>query len=148
MTAFMDAVVFPIHVSLGSPGGPDWPAQIVPLTSGHEERNTPWSQPLRYYDAKYGVRTRDELYEVLSLYHVARGRLRGFRFRDWTDYRSGPPHVAPTATDQPLGTGNGVRTAFQLVKRYSVAGEIHDRTITRPYGTTLIAVNGTLAGSG
>ncbi|QDY99057.1 DUF2460 domain-containing protein [Nitratireductor mangrovi] len=140
-TSFMNDAVFPIHISRGSPGGPDWPADIVELASGREERNTPWAAPKRVYDAKYGVRTRDELYQVLSLYHVALGRLRGFRFLDWTDYRSGLPHVAPTATDQVLGTGNDVETVFQLSKCYAFAGASFDRTITRPFGTLLIAVD-------
>src|SRR5690606_23346607 len=111
-TAFMDDAIFPIHVSAGSPGGPDWPAEIVTLDSGREERNTAWSAPLRTYDARFGVRTPAELYEVLSLYHVALGRLRGFRFKDWTDYRSAAPNAAPTATDQALGTGDGAATSF------------------------------------
>ena len=70
-TSFMEDVLFPIHISRGSVGGPDWPAEIVETAAGHEERNTPWSAPLRSYDAKYGVRTHDELYEILSLYHAA-----------------------------------------------------------------------------
>ncbi|KQZ14299.1 hypothetical protein ASD44_09610 [Mesorhizobium sp. Root554] len=148
LTPFMDAIVFPIHVSAGSPGGPDWPAEIVELSSGREERNTAWSSPLRYYDAKYGVRTPAELYEVLSLYHVARGRLRGFRFLDWTDYRSGAPNAGPTATDQALGTGDGARKIWPLVKRYASGGETFDRTITRPYGTLLIGVNGVATPAG
>lgn len=147
-TSFMDDAIFPIHVSAGSPGGPDWPADIVTLESGREERNTAWSRPLRTYDARYGVRTPAELYEVLSLYHVAHGRLRGFRFLDWTDYRSGPPHLAPTATDQALGTGDGEETEFRLVKRYAFAGATLDREITRPYGTLLVAVDGTPTPSG
>lgn len=142
-TAFMDDAIFPIHVSAGSPGGPDWPAEIVTLDSGREERNTAWSAPLRTYDARFGVRTPAELYEVLSLYHVALGRLRGFRFKDWTDYRSAAPNAAPTATDQALGTGDGAATSFLLRKRYSFAGEVFDRRITRPYGTLLVAVDGT-----
>lgn len=145
---FLDGAIFPEHVSSGSPGGPDWPADIVELASGREERNTAWSSPLRTYDARFGVRTPAELYEVLSLYHVARGRLYGFRFKDWTDWRSGAPHQVPTATDQALGTGNGSRTQWQLTKRYSFGGEAFDRTITRPFGTILVAVNGTPLGSG
>lgn len=148
MPTFIDAAIFPIHVSQGSPGGPDWPAEIVELSSGHEERNSSWSSPLRVYDAKFGVRTQAELYEVLSLYKVAMGRLRGFRFLDWTDYRSAAPTATPTATDQALGTGDGIVTAFQLIKRYSFAGETFDRTITRPYGTTLVAVDGVPTAAG
>ena len=105
MAGFINGAVFPVHISRGSPGGPDWPAEIVELASGFEERNTPWASPLRRYDARFGVRTPAELYEVLSLYKVAFGRLRGFRFLDWTDYRSGAPHLTGTRP----GAGNGRR---------------------------------------
>lgn len=144
----MNAAIFPVHVSQGSPGGPDWPAEIVTRADGTEERNTRWAAPLRTYDARFGVRTPAELYEVLSLYHAALGRLRGFRFLDWTDYRSGSPNLAPTASDQALGIGDGETTQFQLAKTYSFAGQSFTRAITRPFGTTLIAVNGTPTGSG
>jgi uncharacterized protein (TIGR02217 family) len=146
--SFMDDVIFPIHISWGSTGGPEWLVKIVEKSSGHEERNTPWSAPLRSYDARYGVRTHDELYEVLELYHVAMGPTRGFRLMDWTDYRSGPPQQTPAATDQKLGTGDGVTTVFPLVKRYKVAANIFDRRISKPFGTTLIAVNGAPIGAG
>ncbi|MEX2126976.1 MAG: DUF2460 domain-containing protein [Xanthobacteraceae bacterium] len=140
-TSFMDDVVFPIHISWGSAGGPDWPAEIATLGSGHEERNTPWSAPLRFYDAKYGVRSHDELYEILALYHVAMGRLRGFRLLDWTDYRSGEPLQAPSFDDQALGVGDGVKTAFDLVKRYEVGPHVFDRRIAKPFGSVLVGVD-------
>jgi uncharacterized protein (TIGR02217 family) len=140
----MDAVVFPVHVSRGSQGGPDWPAEIVTLASGIEERNTPWSAPLRSYDARYGVRTMAELHEILSLYLAALGRLRGFRFKDWTDYRSKSPNLAPTATDQTIGVGDGSTAAFQLLKTYSFGGQSFIREIKKPIaGTVLVAVDGT-----
>lgn len=147
-TSFMDDVIFPIHVSWGTAGGPEWLVEIVEKVSGHEERNSPWSAPRRSYDARYGVRTHDELYEVLKLYHVALGRLRGFRLLDWTDYRSAAPQQAPTATDQALGTGDGTTTVFPLVKRYQVGAHVFDRRISKPYGTLLVAVNGTPTAEG
>jgi uncharacterized protein (TIGR02217 family) len=139
---FMDGVVFPEHISKGSAGGPDWPAEIVMLGSGREERNTPHSAPLRSYDARYGVRRPNEAYEVLQLYYAAMGRLRGFRFKDWTDFRSGPPATVPSAVDQALGSGDGVATVFPLAKRYSFAGNSFDRRITRPRSGVLVAVDG------
>lgn len=147
-TSFMDAVTFPVNISRGSVGGPDWPAEIVTLAGGREERNTPLSSPLRLYDAKYGVRTPNEAYEILELYYAAMGRLRGFRLKDWTDYRSGAPQTAPTALDQALGSGNGVLTQFQLLKRYSVGSNNFDRKITRPKAGILIAVDGAPLGAG
>lgn len=147
-TGFLDDVIFPVGVSWGTTGGPEWLVEIVSKASGYEERNTPWSAPLRSYDAKYGVRTHDELYEVLELYLVAMGPLRGFRLLDWTDYRSGPPQKVPTATDQPLGAGDGVRTAFPLAKTYKVGPHLATRRINKPFGTILVAVNGVAVTSG
>ncbi|WP_182915320.1 DUF2460 domain-containing protein [Rhodopseudomonas palustris] len=144
----MDDVIFPVHISHGSAGGPDWPAEIVTLGSGAEQRNTSWSAPLRTYDAKYGVRKLDELYEILSLYHVAMGRLRGFRLMDWSDYRSCSPQQMPRAIDQALGGGDGTTTSFALSKRYRFAGHHFDRRITKPYGSILIAIDGTQIFSG
>lgn len=146
--AFLEDQVFPIHVSQGSVGGPDWPADIVTLASGLEERNTPWSSPLRSYDARFGVRTPAELYEVLELYLVARGRLDGFRFLDWTDYRSGPPRDTPGFEDQALGTGDGTQTAFQLTKRYARGAHQFFRTIAKPFGTLLVGVDGAATPAG
>jgi uncharacterized protein (TIGR02217 family) len=142
MPGFIDAAIFPVNVSQGSPGGPDWPAEIIEHGSGHEDRNSPWSSPLRRYDARFGVRTQAELYEVLSLYHVSMGRIRGFRFLDWTDYRSAGPHLVPAFGDQALGVGTGAQTVFQLSKRYTFAGEVFDRKITRPFGSLKVGVNG------
>lgn len=141
--SFMDGVVFPEHISKGSVGGPDWPAEIVTLASGREERNTPHAAPLRSYDARYGVRRPNEAYEILQLYYAAMGRLRGFRFKDWTDYRSGAPATGITASDQPLGVGDGATTAFPLRKRYAFAGNFFDRRITRPRAGVLVAIDGT-----
>ncbi|MEX0971530.1 MAG: DUF2460 domain-containing protein [Paracoccaceae bacterium] len=149
MSGFLDAVIFPSHISRESLGGPDWPAQISRLASGFEERITPWSSPLRTYDAKWGVRSADELYEILQLYHAVRGRLYGFRYLDWSDYKSCLPSAAPAAADQVLGTGDGTTDSFQLMKTYSVGGAPDFvRNITKPFDTVLIAVDGTPTASG
>lgn len=146
--AFLDDVVFPAAVSRGSRGGPDWPAEIVTLASGREERNVSWSAPLRFYDVSFGIRTPAELYAVLELYHAAKGRLSGFRFQDPIDWKSCAPQAEPAALDQRLGVGDGVATAFPLTKRYSAGATAFQRRITRPFGTLLIAVNGTPTASG
>lgn len=146
---FLDDQIFPIHVSAGTAGGPDWPAEIVTLASGHEERNTRISLPLRTYDARYGVRTPDELYEVLELYYVAMGRLKGFRLKDWSDYRSRGPHQKPTYLDQDLASGDGQTRSFQLIKRYARGAHEFFRPITKPVaGTVLIGVDGVATASG
>ena len=147
-TSFMDDVIFPVNISRGSTGGPDWMVDIVELANGKEERNSAWSSPRRNYDAKWAVRTHDEVYAILSLYHVAMGPLRGFRLLDWSDYRSGPPQTAPTMLDQVLGTGDGVTTVFPLNKKYQVGAATFTRRINKPYGTIMVAKAGVLQTSG
>ncbi len=143
MSAFLDTVVFPTEISEGSTGGPDWPCDIVPLASGFEERNETWSAPLRMYDAKWGVRTRDELYQILNLYHVTHGKLYGVRYLDPSDFQSLSPLSVPSHLDQSLGTGDGAQAAFQLVKTYSLAGAPDmKRDIKKPFGTILIGADG------
>lgn len=147
-TSFMDDVIFPEEISLGSVGGPDWVAEIVTLANGAEERNTRWSAPLRSYDARYGVKTADQVHQIIEHYVVAMGRMRGFRFKDWTDFQSCPPQQAPAFDDQPLGVGDGATKTFQLRKTYAVLGHSFVREIVKPYGTVLIGVDGAAVTTG
>ncbi len=148
MAAFLDDVIFPVEISRGSTGGPEWKVDIVTLASGREERNTPWAAPLRSYDARWAIRDKDELYQILELYHITRGPLYGFRMKDWTDFQSCAPSASPSATDQSLGTGDGSTTTFELNKTYTVGSHSHVRRIAKPYGTLLIAVDGTATTTG
>ncbi|MCB8820049.1 DUF2460 domain-containing protein [Microvirga rosea] len=136
-------VRFPLDVSLGSGGGPVRRTDIVTLASGREHRNSRWAHSRRRYDAGLGVRGIDALHAVIAFFEERRGRLIGFRFRDRTDWRSGPPARAPTPLDQPIGTGDGATRQFQLAKTYGSAHAPYRRTIAKPDGATVrVAVNG------
>lgn len=148
MANFLDDVIFPTAISRGSSGGPDWYVEVTELASGAEERNTPHSAPIRRYDARWAVRSEEELYEITSLYHIAMGPLRGFRMLDWTDYKSCSPSNAPAAIDQALGTGDGSTVTFELNKVYSVGAHSHTRRISKPFGPVLVAIDGVAQGSG
>ncbi|HEU0222187.1 MAG TPA: DUF2460 domain-containing protein, partial [Paracoccaceae bacterium] len=75
------------------------------------------------------------------------GRLYGFRWKDWSDYKSCLPSQAPAATDQLLGVGDGVLMEFQLVKAYASGGQSYLRTILKPVaGSVKIALDGIEAG--
>ena len=47
-------VRFPANLSFGSVGGPERRTDVVTLANGFEERNTPWAQSRRHYDAGVG----------------------------------------------------------------------------------------------
>ena len=76
-------------------------------------------------------------------FEARNGRLFGFRWKDWGDYKSCLPSGTPSATDQVIGTGDGTTTAFQLVKAYSSGAQSWTRSITKPVsGTVNLALDG------
>ena len=142
-------VRFPDNISRGARGGPSRRTQVVELASGDEERNASWADSRRRYDVSYGVRRADDLASVVAFFEARNGRLHGFRFKDWSDYKSSAPSAAPAALDQLIGTGDGATTAFQLAKAYASAAQSWSRAITKPVaGSVLIAVNGVAQPSG
>ena len=142
-------VRFPDNISRGARGGPERRTQIVELASGDEERNASWANSRRRYDVAYGIRRADDLAAVVAFFEARNGRLHGFRFKDWADFKSSLPSQTPGPSDQPIGTGNGSATLFQLTKRYTSGAQSWTRTIAKPVaGTVTIALNGTPQASG
>jgi len=135
---------FPANISLNSSGGPERLTRIVTLASGHEERNTPWAQSRRRYDAGYGVRSLDDIHAVLAFFEARRGRLHGFRWKDWADHRSGLPSAPPTPLDQILAIADGTATTYPLTRTYASGPAAEIRPITHPVAATVLAaIDGT-----
>ncbi len=134
---------FPVAISFGATGGPERRNEIVSLTSGREKRNARFSQSRHRYDAGTGVRSLADLHDVLVFFEARRGSLHGFRFRDPFDMKSCRPEEAVSPTDQSLGTGDGERGRFALVKTYGEGEEAYQRLISRPLTESLrVAVDG------
>ncbi len=135
--------LFPVEISLNSEGGPTRRTDIVALASGREERNSPWAGSRRSYNAGYGVRSLADIEAVVAFFEARRGRLYAFRFRDPFEHKSCAVDRAPSAGDQVIGSGDGVREAFQLVKAYESGGARFERRIAKPVaGTLTVAVDG------
>ncbi|ATX65517.1 DUF2460 domain-containing protein [Roseinatronobacter bogoriensis] len=136
-------VRFPDAISRGARGGPERRTQIVELGSGIEERNASWANSRRRYDVAYGIRRADDLAAVVAFFEARNGRLHGFRFKDWSDYKSCAPSQLPGPLDQPIGTGNGSVTSFALLKRYTSGDQNWTRAITKPVaGSVRLALGG------
>lgn len=136
-------VRFPDNISRGARGGPERRTQVVELASGDEERNASWANSRRRYDVAYGIRRADDLASVVAFFEARNGRLHGFRFKDWGDFKSCLPSQVPGATDHVIGTGDGSRTQFQLVKRYTSGAQSWTRSIAKPVaGSVRVALAG------
>jgi uncharacterized protein (TIGR02217 family) len=132
---------FPANLSFGSVGGPERRTEIVTLANGHEERNSPWLHSRRRYDAGVGLRSLNDIETLIAFFEARAGQLHGFRWKDWSDYKSCAPTATPSPADQLVGIGDGVKTVFQLQKTYVSGLQAYSRPIRKPVaGSVVVAV--------
>ena len=142
-------VRFPLRLAFGTSGGPVRRTDIVSLSNGRENRNRRWRDARRHYDAGSGIKSIADLYAVLEFFEARAGQLYGFRFRDPVDFKSCRPGGTVTASDQGIGTGDGVTATFQLIKTYGDAGGASVREIAKPVaGSVAVSVGGVMAATG
>lgn len=142
MQAF-DDVLFPLAIGRDASLSPTFSTQIVESPSGHERRSSDWADARLSFDAGPGVRSEADMAVLIAFFRARRGAARGFRFTDPFDSRSGGPGVVPGPLDQRLGTGDGVRASFQLMRYYGAGEDAQARIITRPVaGTIRVAADG------
>ena len=126
---------------------PLWSTQITRVDSGDEQANRRWAHPLYRFRLPEAVRDMSTLNAVRDHWLVLAGPFSTWPFRDPSDFASvdlTENNVAPTlsSADQTLGTGDGVTTAFQLIRTYTATNS-YARTITIPVvSSVLIEVNG------
>ena len=139
---------FPLDIALNARGGPERLTDIAALSSGHEERNQRWVHARRRYNAGYGIKSREDVLAVVAFFEERRGRFHGFLWRDGLDFSSNGGTGTPTSLDQRIGTGDGTKIAFQLVKRYGAGFDPYDRVITKPEAESVqVAVDGVALGT-
>ncbi|MBI2718144.1 MAG: DUF2460 domain-containing protein [Rhizobiales bacterium] len=128
---FLD-ISFPNAVARGATGGPGFSTTVVTLGSGSERRNIQWANARGEWNISTGIRTRAEMQAVIAHFYVVKGRGYSFRFKDWSDYQAADTTMVQVTS-----------TIWQLVKRYTIGGNEHVRTITKPVsGTVVTKVSG------
>jgi uncharacterized protein (TIGR02217 family) len=144
MDAF-DDVRFPIALGREASVEPAFSTAIATTAGGSEQRNAEWADARLRFDAGPGVRGVDDLHALIAFFRARRGAAVGFRFEDPFDNSSNGMTGDPQPTDQAIGTGDGARTDFALVKHYGA----QERRITRPVaGSARVAVDGVERASG
>jgi uncharacterized protein (TIGR02217 family) len=135
-------VRFPANLSFGSVGGPERRTEVVALTNGYEERNTPWAQSRRRYDAGVSLRSLDDIAVLIAFFEARCGQLYGFRWKDWSDYKSCLPSGTPHFEDQVIAVADGETRVFALSKTYLSGEQAHVRPIAKPVaGSVLVGVS-------
>ncbi len=136
-------VQFPSPLSFGAVGGPERRTDIVTLSNGFEERNTPWAHSRRRYDAGLGLRSLDDVAELVAFFEARQGQLHAFRWKDWGDFKSCPPLSKVASADQLIGIGDEVSSHIPLTKTYGSGSDAYVRLIKKPVaGTVRVSVGG------
>lgn len=134
-------VRLPVRLAFGSTGGVERRTEVVTLGSGFERRSTPWAQGRRRYLIGANLKSLDDMAALTAFFEARRGRLYGFRFRDFADFKSCQPGAEISPFDQRLGVGDGERVSFGLRKFYGDGEDAAERRIAKPVaGTARIAV--------
>ena len=132
-----DDVLYPFALGRNASVAPEFSTSIAVTASGHERRNSLWSDARLHFDVGPGIRSETELSELIAFFRARRGPARGFRIMDPFDNSSNGMTGTPAMLDQVIGIGDGVRADFQLVKSYG-GTEPQVRVITRPRAETLV----------
>ncbi|WP_417319817.1 TIGR02217 family protein [Emcibacter sp.] len=130
-------VRFPDAIGFGAGGGPVFSTAVAEMASGYEQRNRDWAEARLTYDVGSGLRSEDDLAALIAFFRGRAGRAFGFRFRDWTDYKSCLPSEETGATDQVIAVGDGEETEFQLLKIYQSGEYSQTRNIAKPVAETV-----------
>lgn len=142
MQAF-DDVLYPLPLGRDAGVSPEFSTSVAVTASGHERRNSLWSDARLRFDVGPGIRSEAELGVLIAFFRARRGAARGFRLPDPFDFSSNGMTGAPGHADQLLGMGDGLAARFQLVKRYGDGDEPQVRPITRPRADTVrVSVGG------
>lgn len=138
-----DDIRYPLALGRGSTVMPEFSTSIVITASGHERRNSAWSDARLRFDVGPGVRSEQELGTLIAFFRARRGAARGFRLHDPHDFSSHAMTGEPSPFDQLIGIGDGVETAFALTKHYGAGDDAQQRRITRPNSASVrVSVDG------
>lgn len=135
---FIENPRFPDDISYGSAFGPGYSTTIIQANSGFEYPNQNWEASRCRGDVSHGIESQAQLDVLIIFFRVCKGRHRGFRFKDWSDFqvivangRVGEVGASVSADGAP-GT-----KIVQLFKIYVNAGGIDHRIIYKPVSATV-----------
>lgn len=133
-----DEVQFDPKIDYGFEGGPRYKTTIIETDSGSEQRISHWVTGRHEWTTSSGIKNRIDRDLILAFFHARQGRARGFRWKDWNDYKAVLQPCIPIL-------GN----TWQLAKSYNSGGKTLVRAITKPVAGTIVMQNslgGTLSG--
>ena len=133
-------IQFPPKIAYGARGGAQFNTTVTANLAGFEQRNINWDKSRGSWDISTGIKNKADMDSVVAFFRARFGKAYGFRFKDWTDYQG---------IGENIGTGNAVKTGFQLIRNYASGSYGYVREVKKPVsGTVKIYLNSVLQSSG
>lgn len=135
--------IFPACPTYGFNPEPNYLVKIVSREGGYERRDRKWARPLlKFTGVPLGERPQSDIEDVLYFWHAVGGMSDGFRFKDWSDFKSCRLGADPSMLDMPIvASGDSPAGSYRLVKQYVWGSKIQEREITRPLGASILVAN-------
>lgn len=125
---------FPEDIAFGATGGPRFNTSIAITRGGKEVRNRNWAKARLQWNVAHGIKNQEEYDQLIAFWYVIGGEDKAFRFKDHTDFQQDNVNpLNPTF----VAVGDGTKTVFPLIKRYTFGPHFYDRPITRPVPGTV-----------
>lgn len=121
----------PDNISKGVTGGLTFATIITTTGSGSEQRVGMWTNGRRKYTISHSQRTREEAVELIAFWTATMGRLKGFRFRDWSDFEGTDELLVEVA-----------HPVWQISKTYTSGSLTYVRPIKKPVINTISIKSG------
>lgn len=112
-----------MKISYESESGPTYKTSIIELPSGQEFRRGWWSTGRKKWRIKKELLSRSDIKSLEVFFRAMRGRLFGFRVRDWNSY---------LAVDEPVGALTNTTGQLQLRYLEPVTNTVELQKITKP----------------
>ena len=141
---FIEDAIFPQCVSAGSLGGPGFKTNVRVYGSGYESRRVRWPYPRHSYNVAYGVKTPDQMNQLIDFFVAMQGKGYGFRYTDPLDHSTFPQFGKPPTGDDVIlinGAVGGEQTDIQLFKLYNEGSKTVTRLIKKPKDDEYFAVH-------
>jgi uncharacterized protein (TIGR02217 family) len=131
-----DEIQFPTNISYGAVGGVTFSTTVLTTGDGFEQRLGLWSNGRGKWNVSHVQKSASDMQTLAAFFRARRGKYRGFRFKDWTDYTvTGHDNVLIK-----LGEHN-----LQLVKLYTSGSRTSTRIITKPVSGQVTLYSGSSA---
>ena len=124
-------IEFPAGIIYGASGGPSWKTIVNITDSGKEQRRQDWEDLMPRYVVAKELLTPVQWKAFIAFFNNRHGRFAGFRLQDLLpgEDEVGDLDNPVEGTANQFGLGDGVKTAFQIVKTYDDGLFTTDRKI-------------------